>query len=105
MDQPTSNIAFDRSEGHLLVRLGGELDADTGPLLTEQVTRELTPDDRDVRLDLSEVTFCGSAGVRMLVQVQHEVSTAGGTVAVENPAPIVRRVLDLCGIGDVMTVR
>jgi anti-anti-sigma factor len=50
---------------------------------------------REIVLDLSELTFLDSTGIRAILVVAGRV---GGGVIIRRPTPPVRRVLDLVGI-------
>jgi len=51
-------------------------------------------------LDLGEVEFVMAAGVQALVELDAELNRVGRTLAVTGAAPIVARVLDICGCAD-----
>lgn len=53
----------------------------------------------DVVLDLSEVEFLMAAGVQALLDLDADLACEGRTLAVVGAAPIVVRVLDICGYG------
>ena len=53
----------------------------------------------DVTIDMSEVTLldAGSAALLILLQRRLQDQTPGARVILTNTAPIVRRLIDLCG--------
>ena len=53
-----------------------------------------------VVLDLSDVEYLMAAGVQALVDLDAELRDAGRTLAVANAAPIVVRVLEICGVAE-----
>lgn len=57
---------------------------------------------REVVLDLSELTFLDSTGIRAFLIVAGKV---GGGVVLRKPTPFVRRVLDLTGIEGRLGIR
>lgn len=76
-----------------LVRLVGELDLAGAPALSEAVSRA-TEDGggRPLVLDMSDVSFIDSTGVRTLLEAAQSV---GGSLALLSPSTAVTRVLDL----------
>ena len=75
------------------VRLVGELDLST----IEDVRTALgtaMPRTGGLTLDLSHLTFMGAEGIRLFVDLARERDGIG-CVVLANPAPMVRRVLDL----------
>jgi anti-anti-sigma factor len=83
-----------RSHGQGLA-LHGELDL----METEDILASLSDiaeaTDRDMRLDLSELTFLDVAGARSLVLAATSFSSRGHQLQLVNARPIVRRCLDL----------
>ncbi|GGS53895.1 hypothetical protein GCM10010171_56250 [Actinokineospora fastidiosa] len=51
-----------------------------------------------MELDLAEVTFCGSSGVRLLTQLHADCKRKGKTVVITHCHPRVLRVLELSGV-------
>ena len=57
----------------------------------------------DLVLDLSEVTFIDSAGMRALLIVRENLVTAGRALRLANVTPEVKRLLDLVGLTGVLS--
>ena len=76
--------------------LAGELDVAEAEGLVDQVRGSL-PTEGDVYLDLEELTFIDSSGLRALVTIS-EMLPMGSKLVLNKPTPPVRRVLDLVGI-------
>jgi anti-anti-sigma factor len=84
-----------------LVTVRGELDIASVGLL-EAAVRERRPLQRRLRLDLSEVTFFDSTGVRALLQARRiAIEDTGRPAELVAASPAVRRVLDMTGASDV----
>ena len=94
-----STTEFDRSNHQLTVYIDGELDQNTAPLLTDEIFGQVRADDESVRLDLSHVSFCGSAGIALLLRVQAHAADMGVRFTIYDPSPAVRRVLEVCNLG------
>jgi anti-anti-sigma factor len=56
-----------------LLRVSGELDMLTAPILADHVQRVLPTDTRRLVIDLSGVTFLGSSGLTTLLQVHRSL--------------------------------
>lgn len=93
------------SPGCLIVRIEGDVDAESSPDLLEKLTSVLaTATDRLV-IDLSEVTFFDSAGIRCLLTLRRRAGDRRGCLRLVMPKrPGVRRALDLISIEQVMPV-
>jgi anti-sigma B factor antagonist len=83
--------------GDDVVRVSGELDIRTCERL-ERMTGELVDVGRRVVLDLSELTFCDSTGLAVLVRLHKRAETAGGTLVLRAPVPRVLNLLTLTGL-------
>lgn len=82
----------------------GELDLATGELLEQQLHELHSAGFDRVVLDLRELTFIDSSGIRVVVaehqfaeRVEHAFSLIGGP-------PPVRRALEVCGLLDLLPV-
>jgi anti-anti-sigma factor len=74
-------------------RLSGSLDVPTGGMLTELLDM-LSRSEGDITLDMSEVTFMDSGGLRALIQACMDLG-AKGDLRVVNPSGQVRHLLGL----------
>jgi anti-sigma B factor antagonist len=77
--------------------LTGRLDTHTAPDL-EKALGTLFSESRDFSrlvFDLSQLTYLSSAGIRCFVRARKTIEPAGGKVALINPQPAVRKVLDI----------
>lgn len=77
--------------------LTGRLDTHTAPDL-EKALSTLFSESRDFSrlvFDLSQLTYLSSAGIRCFVRARKTIEPGGGKVALINPQPAVRKVLDI----------
>jgi anti-anti-sigma factor len=96
VDMGEDTVDFDRAGLDLTVHITGEIDQATAPHLLDEILCHLHDDDEAVCVDLEEVTFCGAAGVSLLMRLNDRVDAAGGRLTLYHPAPDVVRVLDAC---------
>jgi anti-sigma B factor antagonist len=89
-------------EGPTVVKLLGELDLSTVPKL-EACLEGLDADGADVRLDLSELSFCDSSGISAMVTASKRVRNRGGHLSIVSPQPAVRSVLEITGLLDYLS--
>jgi anti-sigma B factor antagonist len=74
------------------VVLSGELDLYTSPRLEDEL-EGLESSKTTVVLDLADVSFLDSTGLRALWQIRQQVAAAGGTMLLRSPSASVMRVL------------
>lgn len=86
----------------VVLRLGGELDmSGTDDLLA--ATAGIAPSSRVV-LDLRELTFMDSSGLRVIMNLDVRARAEGWDLTLTAPRDEVRRLLMLCGVYERMTV-
>ncbi len=86
-----------RSENAVLLRLVGELDMATAPLVDHAVATALAGHPHRLRLDLTGVTFCDVAGLRALRRLTDTAHTAQATLHLTGISPHLRRTLTWIG--------
>ncbi|GAB2671148.1 hypothetical protein GCM10027271_34480 [Saccharopolyspora gloriosae] len=92
--------------GVVVVRVGGEIDLSSAPRLAELVRQRLTAATlRAVVLDLSEVTFFGSAGLELLLHAQRRAEGRRTPLYVVFGTGAVHRLIRLTGLTDRFTSR
>jgi len=80
-------------EASLRWRLVGELDLATADLLVETVIPRIEDPDAAVALELRELSFVDSSGIRALISIA--TSLTGGTLTLVAPSAPVAKVLEL----------
>ncbi|HEX9855631.1 MAG TPA: STAS domain-containing protein [Acidimicrobiia bacterium] len=56
--------------------------------------------DRDALLDMADVTFLDSSGLRVLMKAHQRWTDAGSTLTIRNPSSAVSRILEITGLLD-----
>jgi anti-anti-sigma factor len=77
--------------------LSGRLDTHTAPELDRALNSLFAEHGKISRLvfDLRELAYLSSAGIRCFVRARKTIEPGGGKVALVNPQPSVRKVLDI----------
>jgi anti-sigma B factor antagonist len=101
----TVSLVEGPQSGQVVAHVRGELDAAGNPLLQQTLLRALRQAERLLTIDLSEVTFFGSAGVTALVWVSQHPEAAGKHVRVVATSRIVTGPLELTGLLDRLDVQ
>lgn len=82
-------------EGKLTVQSAPDLEAAIGSLPTSIM---------DVDIDLEDLDYISSAGLRVLVSAQKMLSQRGGTLRLLSPNDDVSDVFDMTGLSEVFTI-
>jgi anti-anti-sigma factor len=84
--------SFPGARGAIVVlRLAGEFDMSTDPFLREVLDRELASHPVHLIVDLAEVTFCGCAALRRLVDIEAPAIVGGTRYAWSGLSPQLSR--------------
>jgi anti-anti-sigma factor len=87
--------------GVRVVAFRGELDIDSAPGLCVTLNAARLNGTRHILLDLSEMSFCDSQGLRALIGEDREMRAAGKRFCVIGPADEdVMRIFELTGMGE-----
>lgn len=92
-------VGWQRPEGGPgRVRLQGELDTLSVPVLRQTVDALYATGCFQITLDLTGLTFIDSSGLGALVAVWRRCQSEEGGATVVNPSAVVRRLMDMTGI-------
>jgi anti-anti-sigma factor len=87
------------------VWLRGRHDTSTVVALCMIMARAIGFDDADVVVDLSEVTFMDAATVGVIIRAEAFLQERSRSLTLRSPSTRARRVLGLCGRGDLVDLR
>lgn len=85
-----------------VIRVSGDLDAQTSSQLDDVITSQLERGFDEIVLDLSELEFVDSSGLRSMVLARGPQGE--GRVVLRSPSSSVMRLLDITGLTDVFVI-
>jgi anti-sigma B factor antagonist len=86
----------------LTVGLVGRLDTITSSQLEKELDASL-PGVTKLQFDFSELEYLSSAGLRVMLRAQKQMSKQG-TMIIENVSDIIMEIFDMTGFSDIMTI-
>jgi len=89
--------------GIVMLRLNGDLDVDGSETADREFSGFIETFDKII-VDLKEVGFLASAGIRVLVKSAKAASAKGGKFAIMNPTDTARRVMWTTGLDNIVPV-
>lgn len=103
-DVPSFELGIDAGDERVTFIPRGELDLATAPELEELVLATLRDGERQVVLDLRELTFMDSTGVRTIVAAHHVAEETGHDLRLVRPSceSAVFRVIEISGIDEAL---
>ena len=91
-----------KSEGSTLtIAVSGRVDTVTAPELEAGLK---FGDAKCVVLDIAEVPYMSSAGLRLLLTAHKTMLASGGELQIANVQPSVKEVLDITGFSDILNL-
>jgi anti-anti-sigma factor len=103
-DVPSFELDVEDDNGRVAFIPRGELDLATAPEVEERVLAAVRSGDRQVVLDLRQLTFMDSTGVRTIVAAHKAAEETGTDLRVIRPSPDnpVSRVIEISGIDEAL---
>jgi anti-anti-sigma factor len=96
-EDPPLSVTVTMTEGVVWVQVCGETDLSNSEQLRSLLAEiELAPSS-PVCLDLSGLTFCDSAGCRVLLRFETEATATGHDVRIHGASPTLRKVMSIVG--------
>ena len=92
-----------RRDGVAVVSIGGEIDLSTAPAFEAVIAEALEEDPPALVIELSEVTFLASVGLRILAATQEEFGTSTQIAVVADNAAA-SRPMQLTGLDNVISL-
>ena len=98
-------VLEERTQGRYVISLDGDLDMATAPVLAEAVNRLMAGTTvGQLMVDLAEVRFLDSSGVRALLQARKAAEEHGVTFMVSRPGEFVAEVLRMAAVDHLLGV-
>ncbi|MEU7584532.1 STAS domain-containing protein [Streptomyces sp. NPDC041068] len=82
----TLKVTVGEQSGWAVLRVSGEMDLLTSPVLRQRVHDAVADGRRSIVLDLSEVLFCDSSGVGVLIATRRLIRSCQGRLRLILPA-------------------
>ena len=83
--------------GVMIISVKGRLDAASAGGLEGEVRRQVDAGSRRLVLDLTDLTYVSSAGIRVFLLAARQLRGLG-TLLLAAPSPMVRQVFDIAGV-------
>ena len=101
MSEIKNLLTISRTSDGLVV--AGEVDASTVATLLSFLM-PLSGTSGEVSIDMKQVSFIDSSGLRVLIEAQQRAQQCQRSVVITNPSSIVARMLDLSGLSSMFNV-
>lgn len=95
-------ITSDKNGSALTVNVSGRVDTATAPEL-EKYINENTSDVKELILDLKDMDYTSSAGLRVFLKAQ-KLMNAQGSMKVKNVQSAVMEIFEMTGFSDILCI-
>lgn len=96
MSDPTTRLTVSKDGDRIVV--AGDIDAHTCPDLASEL--DPLPGTGDVRLDVGDVGFIDSSGLRVIIGAHQAAESGNRRLVIERPSKSVSRILEISGLSD-----
>jgi len=87
-----------------VMAVAGRVDSATAPELETELKKLVEAEKTQIVLDLKEVEYMSSAGLRAMVSTLKAVKRVNGDLRLANPSPRVEEVLRLAGLTSIFSI-
>ena len=101
-----AQVESSTDDGAMRIRLSGEIDLANATAIEDQIRAALTPQPSAVSVDLTDLTYLDSTGMRILYGLASRLHALG--IVLELIVPLgcpTRRLIELSGFESIATVR
>jgi anti-sigma B factor antagonist len=92
----------DGAGGPVVYALTGEIDTYVADALEDRLRQIAAEHGEIIELDLAEVAYCDSSGLRVFIKLSNELAARGGRLRFVRPSPAVLRLLDLTNTASIL---
>lgn len=80
-----------------VITVNGEVDAASADGVRNRILEAIEAGTKRVAIDMQDVSFMDSSGLRVLIAGYKAAESSGGTLTVQNPSDVVLRLLEITG--------
>ena len=91
-------ITREQTEAGIVLKLTGRLDASWSDFVSNAIAETMREGLHRIAIDMSQVSYLSSAGIRVLMQTYKQLRAIAGTLHIVNPSAPVRSTLELSGL-------
>lgn len=98
MNAPPLQVSMIWNDKDAVIRVQGELDYATAPLLQETLIEALNKNAQNIDLDFCAVTFFDSEGLKVIIRAYKTIQDRGGSLNVLGCNKYVARTFEILGL-------
>jgi len=91
-------------EGVFFIIAKGRVDSNTADTLLEKLEDALKNGNKSIILNMTQVDYLSSVGIRVIMKVYKQAIEAGSTFKIDRPSEIVRNVLGMVALKELLVI-
>ena len=95
-------LSTERNGNEAIIKVEGKVDTNTAPQLDEAIQKEINEVDTLI-LDIKDVQYVSSAGLRVILAADQDMSDAGKSLKIKNAPEAVMDIFDMTGFTSLIT--
>ena len=95
-------IEMKKTDAETVLKVSGRLDTTTAPVLDKTISEEISAN-TNLALDLEELVYISSAGLRVLLSAQKRMQKQG-SMKLKNVCEEVMEVFEMTGFADILEI-
>lgn len=88
----------------IVIEVKGEVDAHTAKNLNETLKDLLAQGYRRITIDVSQMTYISSVGLRAILFAHQKATQSGGEVRLSGPSAEARRIFEIAGLFELLQI-
>lgn len=96
-------IKLEKNGSTMLVALKGRLDSVSSPEMEKEVVGNLD-NINNLTLDLKDLSYMSSAGLRVVLTCQKKINAVSGTMVVKHVNEMIMDIFEATGFSDILTI-
>lgn len=96
---------IEKKDNNLNITVNGRVDTTTVAELENGVFEQLTDDVDNVVMDLENLEYISSAGLRLLLKLQKKMNATKGQFTVTNTNAFVSEILSMTGFNEIINIK
>jgi anti-sigma B factor antagonist len=82
----------------------GRIDSNSADKLLEKLENALNNEQKKLILNMAQVDYLSSIGVRVILKIFKQTTEAGGTFNIEKPSKIVKNILGMVALKEMLVI-
>jgi len=89
-------------DGICKITVNGRVDSNSANELLSNLEKALSDGNKDIILNMTKVDYLSSIGIRVILKIYKQATEEGGSLKIEQPSEIVKKVLGMVALKEML---